>query len=63
MSKLTHFNEEGAAHMVNIGDKSVTRRIAIAAGTITMQSATLSLINEKGHKKGDVLGSTVNTCV
>ncbi|MCZ6803496.1 MAG: cyclic pyranopterin monophosphate synthase MoaC [Proteobacteria bacterium] len=56
MSKLTHFNEEGAAHMVDIGDKSVTHRIAIAAGTISMQSETLSLIKDKGHKKGDVLG-------
>ena len=56
MSKLTHFNEEGAVHMVDIGDKSVTHRIAIASGTISMQSETLSLIKEKGHKKGDVLG-------
>ena len=56
MSKLTHFNEEGAAHMVDIGDKSVTHRIAIASGSINMQAETLSLIKEGGHKKGDVLG-------
>ncbi len=56
MSKLTHFNEEGAAHMVDIGDKSVTHRIAIASGAISMQAETLSLIKEGGHKKGDVLG-------
>ncbi len=56
MSKLTHFNEEGAAHMVDIGDKSVTHRIAIASGSISMQAETLSLIKEGGHKKGDVLG-------
>jgi len=56
MSKLTHFNEQGAAHMVDIGDKAVTHRIAIAGGTISMDANTLSLIKEKGHKKGDVLG-------
>lgn len=56
MSKLTHFNEDGAAHMVDIGEKSITHRIAIAAGSISMQPETLSLIMEGGHKKGDVLG-------
>jgi cyclic pyranopterin phosphate synthase len=56
MSKLTHFNEEGAVHMVDIGNKSVTRRIAVASGSISMQAETLSLIKEGGHKKGDVLG-------
>jgi len=56
MSKLTHFNEQGAAHMVDIGDKSVTHRIAIASGSISMEAETLSLIKEGGHKKGDVLG-------
>jgi len=56
MSKLTHFNKEGAVHMVNIGDKSITHRIAIASGSISMRADTLSLIKESGHKKGDVLG-------
>ena len=56
MSKLTHFNDQGAAHMVDIGDKSVTHRIAVASGSISMQTETLSLIEEGGHKKGDVLG-------
>jgi cyclic pyranopterin monophosphate synthase len=56
MSKLTHFNDQGAAHMVDIGDKSVTHRIAIASGSISMQEKTLSLIVDGGHKKGDVLG-------
>jgi cyclic pyranopterin phosphate synthase len=56
MSKLTHFNEEGAVHMVDIGDKSITHRIAIASGFICMETDTLSLIKEGGHKKGDVLG-------
>ncbi len=56
MSKLTHFNEQGAVHMVDIGDKSETHRIALASGSIRMQTDTLSLIKQGGHKKGDVLG-------
>ena len=56
MSKLTHYNEDGAVHMVDIGDKDATHRIAIAGGTISMQPDTLALIKEGGHKKGDVLG-------
>jgi cyclic pyranopterin monophosphate synthase len=56
MSKLTHFNEQGAVHMVDIGDKDITHRVAIAGGSISMQPETLSLIKEGGHKKGDVLG-------
>jgi cyclic pyranopterin monophosphate synthase len=56
MSKLTHFNDQGAAHMVDIGDKSATHRIAIASGSISMQQETLALIKDGGHKKGDVLG-------
>jgi len=42
--------------MVNVGDKAVTRRTAVAEGTITMSADTLQLICEGGHKKGDVLG-------
>jgi len=56
MGKLTHFNAEGNAHMVNVGDKDITRRTAVADGFISMQPATLTLICEGGHKKGDVLG-------
>ncbi len=56
MSKLTHFNENGAVHMVNVGDKDDTHRIAIAAGIISMQANTLTLIQQGNHKKGDVLG-------
>jgi cyclic pyranopterin phosphate synthase len=56
MGKLTHFNTKGEAHMVDVGDKAVTRRIAVAGGRIRMQSDTLRLIVEGGHKKGDVLG-------
>lgn len=55
-NKLTHFNASGDAHMVDVGDKSVTKRKAMAEGRIFMQSETLRLIMEGGHKKGDVLG-------
>ncbi|MCP4332684.1 MAG: cyclic pyranopterin monophosphate synthase MoaC [Gammaproteobacteria bacterium] len=56
MSKLTHFNQAGEAHMVDIADKPASARRAIAAGSISMQAATLQLILQGGHKKGDVLG-------
>jgi cyclic pyranopterin phosphate synthase len=56
MSKLTHFNQAGEAHMVDIADKPSTARRAIAAGRILMQAETLELIQQGGHKKGDVLG-------
>lgn len=54
--KLTHFNTAGEAHMVDVGDKDTTRRVAVAQGRIVMQRPTLKLIVEGGHKKGDVLG-------
>ncbi|MFT6387173.1 MAG: cyclic pyranopterin phosphate synthase [Cellvibrionaceae bacterium] len=57
MSKLTHFNEHGQAHMVDISDKQNTSRQAIAEGSITMQPETLRLIMEGGHKKGDVFAT------
>ncbi len=56
MGKLTHFNRQGEAHMVDVGDKEATHRIAIADGTICMQTETLQLIESGTHKKGDVLG-------
>jgi len=56
MNELTHFNEAGDAHMVDVGEKPVTHRIAVAAGEITMQPETLAMIKQGGHKKGDVLG-------
>lgn len=56
MSKLTHFNAEGEAHMVDVGNKAQTRRIAVAEGYIAMQPKTLELILAGKHKKGDVLG-------
>jgi len=54
--KLTHFNASGDAHMVDVGDKQTTRRVAVARGVIDMQPQTLDLIVQGGHKKGDVLG-------
>jgi cyclic pyranopterin phosphate synthase len=56
MSELTHFNQAGDAHMVDVGDKSVTKRTAIAEGRIEMLPATLELILKGEAKKGDVLG-------
>jgi cyclic pyranopterin monophosphate synthase len=53
---LTHFDASGQAHMVDVGAKADTRRIAVAAGTIRMQPATLALIVSGSAKKGDVLG-------
>ena len=56
MAKLTHFNQQGEVHMVDIGDKPVSHRAAVAEGTIHMQPETLDLILQGKHKKGDVLG-------
>ena len=56
MTQLTHFNLEGDAHMVDVGDKTVTQRLAITEGAINMQPATLAHIITGEHKKGDVLG-------
>ena len=56
MSDLTHFNTAGEAHMVDVGDKEVTKRVAVAKGQIQMLETTLALIKQGGHKKGDVLG-------
>jgi cyclic pyranopterin phosphate synthase len=56
MTKLTHFNESGEAHMVDIGDKQSTARRAVVKGQISMKGETLALIVEGNHKKGDVLG-------
>ncbi len=53
---FTHFDENGAAHMVDVGDKAVTKRRAVAEGSIRMEPSTLALILGGGHSKGDVLG-------
>ncbi|MPS48264.1 cyclic pyranopterin monophosphate synthase MoaC [Methylobacillus sp.] len=56
MSKLTHFDAGGQAHMVDVGEKTETRRVAVAHGSICMLPATLSIITAGDAKKGDVLG-------
>jgi cyclic pyranopterin phosphate synthase len=56
MSKLTHFNAEGKAHMVDVGEKAVTARVAVATGRIRMLPATFALVRDGAAKKGDVLG-------
>lgn len=53
---LTHFDAGGKAHMVDVGDKAETHRIARAAGRISMLPATLELVQSGSAKKGDVLG-------
>ena len=55
VKKLTHFDRRGAVHMVDVGEKAVTHRIAMASGRITMQAATLKAIERGTAKKGDVL--------
>ena len=55
MSKLTHINERGDAHMVDVGDKAATARRAVAEGTILMKPETLQLVLGGNNKKGDVL--------
>ena len=52
---LSHLNQRGEAHMVDVGDKSISARSAIAEGYISMAQETLALINDQGHAKGDVL--------
>lgn len=56
MTTFTHFDESGNAHMVDVGTKDLTARVAVTEGYIRMASGTLSLIVAGGHKKGDVLG-------
>lgn len=53
---LTHFDATGQAHMVDVGGKAETHRIAIATGTIRMKPETLAIIESGTAKKGDVLG-------
>ncbi len=53
--KLTHFDERGAARMVDVAGKAETRRVAVAGGRIRMLPATLALVQSGSVKKGDVL--------
>ena len=55
MADFTHFDSDGASHMVNVGEKPVTARRAIACGEIIMQPETLAMITDGTAKKGDVL--------
>ena len=52
---LTHFDSKGDAHMVDVSDKAVTDRVAVAAGHINMAPETFDIISEGRAKKGDVL--------
>ena len=52
---LTHFDKSGNAQMVDVGAKEITERVAIARATVTMQAATIKLIQTRTAKKGDVL--------
>ena len=54
--QLSHFDEAGQAHMVDVSAKTATHRVAIAAGTIRMRAETLAIITQGNAKKGDVLG-------
>lgn len=56
MNDFTHFDEQGRALMVGVGEKAETRRVAVTAGRIVMQAATLAMIRDGAAKKGDVLG-------
>jgi cyclic pyranopterin phosphate synthase len=56
MSQLTHFDNAGQAHMVDVAAKAETQRIAVASGRIKMQPETLNMITAGDTKKGDVLG-------
>jgi cyclic pyranopterin phosphate synthase len=55
-SPLSHFDAQGQAHMVDVGAKAETQRVARATGSIRMQPATLALIAQGSAKKGDVIG-------
>jgi cyclic pyranopterin phosphate synthase len=53
---LTHFDRAGRAHMVDVGAKGETARVAVATGSIRMRASTLQLVTRRTAKKGDVLG-------
>jgi cyclic pyranopterin monophosphate synthase len=57
MTKLSHLNERGEAHMVDVSNKATTSRTAIAEGFVAMEPATLALIETGSAKKGDVLAT------
>jgi len=55
MSRLTHIDDTGAAHMVDVGEKAMTHRVAVASAVVHMAAPTMALLQAGGHKKGDVL--------
>ena len=55
MSQLTHLDNEGHAHMVDVSEKDITTRVARAEAFVEMLPETLALITNGNHKKGDVL--------
>ncbi|KZX53362.1 cyclic pyranopterin monophosphate synthase accessory protein [Halioglobus sp. HI00S01] len=55
MVNLTHINDQGAAHMVDVGDKRETQRVAVASGRVLMSAETLGLLRDNSFAKGDVL--------
>jgi cyclic pyranopterin monophosphate synthase len=57
MSDLSHLDSQGQAHMVDVAEKAVTSRTAIAEGTIVMAAETLAIVRRGDAKKGDVLGT------
>lgn len=57
MADFTHFNEDGRAHMVDVGMKQETERTAVAAGRVLVNAETFALIRDGGMKKGDVLAT------
>ena len=56
-AKLTHIGASGEAHMVDVGEKAETTRVAVAEGFVKMKPETLALIREGNAKKGDVIGT------
>jgi cyclic pyranopterin monophosphate synthase len=57
VSRLTHLDQKGEAHMVDVGDKAETVRVAVAEGHVVMQAETLAIVRDGEAKKGDVLGT------
>lgn len=55
MNQLSHFDEQGASRMVDVGEKPITRRVARASGLVAMQPTTQQMILSRSHTKGDVL--------
>jgi cyclic pyranopterin phosphate synthase len=55
MNRLSHFDDQGASRMVDVGEKTPTHRTARASGRVRMAAETLRLLREGGHAKGDVL--------